>query len=296
MATGTYPVPQIGLTAGASFIPEVWSSEILRSVEHNLVLADKLKRYDSDVKSKGDVLHIPELSDLTAHVKVHNTAVTLNAPTDGEKTITIDQHYETSFMIEDIAKVQSAYNLMSEYTNKAGYSIAKTVDTAISTLAAGAGVTQTVGNGSTDITDANIIRAIQYLDEADAPESDRYFVINPAAKADLMAIDKFVLRTGPGWSPDNSPILNGAKDNGFWGDIYGAKVFVSNNLVTTASTPSVVHNILFQKEWAGLAMQQSPRTQSQYKQEYLATLVTVDVLYGMGILRPTFAVDFNAKA
>lgn len=294
MATGTYPVPQIGSIEGASFIPAVWSSEILRSVEHNLVLADKLKRYDSDVKSKGDVLHIPELSDLTAHVKVHNTAVTLNAPTDGEKTITVDQHYETSFMIEDIAKVQSAYNLMSEYTNKAGYSIAKTVDTAITTMAGS--IAQTVGDGSTDITDTNIIRAIQYLDEADAPESGRFFVINPAAKADLMAIDKFVLRTGPGWSPDNSPILNGTKENGFWGDIYGAKVYVSNNVATTSGSPSVVHNILFQKEWAGLAMQESPRTQSQYKQEYLATLVTVDVLYGMGILRPTFAVDFKAKA
>ena len=54
--------------------------------------------------------------------------------------------------------------------------------------------------------------------------------------------------------------------------------------------------MMFQKEAFGLAMQQAPRTQSQYKQEYLANLVTVDVLYGVAELRDTFAVDFRAKA
>lgn len=289
-----YPSGQIGTTQGAVFIPEVWSSEIIRATESNLVLADKVKRFDGDVKTKGDVIHIPELSNLTAHAKSAGTAVTLNTPTETEKTITVNQHYETSFMIEDISKVQSAYNLMSEYTGKAGYSIAKNVDSAIAGLYSG--LSQYVGDGSTDVSDTNIIRAVQYLDDADAPEMDRFFVIKPSAKADLMAIDKFVLRTGPGWTTSDSPILNGAKENGFWGDIYGVKVFVSTNLVTQVATPTVVHNLMFQKEAFGLAMQQAPRTQSSYKQEYLATLVTVDVLYGLAELRDTFAVDFRAKA
>jgi hypothetical protein len=197
-------------------------------------------------------------------------------------------------MIEDISKIQSAYNLMSEYTNKAGYAIAKNVDGAIAGLYSG--LSQYVGDGSTDITDTNIIRAIQYLDDADAPESDRFFVIKPSGKADLMAIDKFVLRTGPGWDTGNSPILNGAKENGFWGDLYGVKVFVSTNLTTESSSPTIVHSLLFQKEAFGLAMQASPRTQSQYKLEYLSNLVTVDVLYGVAEMRDTFAVDFRVKA
>jgi len=289
-----YPTGQMGTTENAVFIPEIWSSEIIRATESNLVLADKVKRYDGDVKSKGDTIHIPELSNLTAYAKAAGTAVTLNHPTESEKTITVNQHYETSFMIEDISKIQSAYNLMSEYTNKAGYAIAKNVDTALAGLYSG--LSQYVGDGSTNVTDANIIRAIQYLDDADAPESDRFFVIKPSAKADLMAIDKFVLRTGPGWTTADSPILKGAKENGFWGDLYGVKVFVSTNLVTEAATPTVVHNLLFQKEFAGLAMQSAPRTQSQYKLEYLANLVTVDVLYGLSELRDAFAVDFRAAA
>jgi len=289
-----YPTGQMGTTANAVFIPEVWSADIIRAAESNLVLASKVKRYDGEVKSKGDIIHIPELSNLTAYAKSAGTAVTLNSVTESEKTITVNQHYETSFMIEDISKVQAQPDLMSEYTQKAGYTIAKQLDTSLAGLYTD--LSQYVGDGSTNVTDANVIRAIQYLDDADAPENDRVFVIKPSAKADLMAIDKFVLRTGPGWSTDNSPILNGVKENGFWGDLYGVKVFVTTNLTTEAGTPTVVHNLLFQKEAFGLAVQQSPRTQSQYKQEYLATLVTVDILYGYSELRDTFAVDYRAAA
>ena len=287
-------ISPISPTTAAVFIPEVWSAEILRETEANLVFADKVKRYDGDVAQFGDIIHIPNLSNLTANNKTVGESVTVQAPTEVEKTITINLHKEASFYIDDMAKVQSKYDLMGEYTKKAGYAIAKAIDTSVASLYSG--LSQHVGDGSTDITDANIIRAIQYLDEANAPENDRYLVINPAAKADLMAIDKFVLRTGPGWSVDNSPILHGAKENGFWGDIYGVKVYVSTNVVTEAGSPNVVHNMLFQKEAFGLAIQQNPRTQSQYKLEYLSNLTVCDVMYGVAELRDTFAVDFRAKA
>lgn len=287
-------ITSLTVTTSEKFIPEVWSSEIIRETEANLVLADKVKRYDADVAKFGDVIHIPNLSNLSANNKIAGELVTTQAPTETEKTITVNLHKEASFYVEDIAKVQSRYDLMGEYTKKAGYAIAKAIDTSIAGLYSG--LSQYVGDGSTDVTDDNIILAIQKLDEANAPESDRYFIINPAAKADLMDIDKFVLRTGPGWDSSNSPILHGVKENGFWGDIYGVKVYVSTNLVTSAGTPTVVHNLLFQKEAFGLALQQKPRVQSQYKLEYLSNLVVVDAIYGVAELRDTFAVDFRAKA
>jgi hypothetical protein len=52
---------------------------------------------------------------------------------------------------------------------------------------------------------------------------------------------------------------------------------------------------MFQKEAFGLAMQKSPRTQTQYKQEYLANLVTVDTIFGLAEMRDTFAVDYRSK-
>ena len=46
----------------------------------------------------------------------------------------------------------------------------------------------------------------------------------------------------------------------------------------------------------GLAMQQNVRTQTQYKQEYLADLFTADVLYGVAELRDDAAVAIAVPA
>jgi hypothetical protein len=49
--------------------------------------------------------------------------------------------------------------------------------------------------------------------------------------------------------------------------------------------------LMFHKDAMVLAEQQGIRTQSQYKQEYLGTLVTSDTIYGVKELR-----DYAAKA
>src|SRR3990167_6453783 len=116
-------------TTGANFIPEIWSPEILRATENALVMAPLVKRFDSMVTGKGDTIHIPNLSNLTATSKSANVSVTLQAPTESVTNISIDQHYESSFLVEDILKVQSNYDLMGEYTSKAGESIARRIDT-----------------------------------------------------------------------------------------------------------------------------------------------------------------------
>jgi len=286
-------ITSMTVTTGANFIPEIWSAEVLRAVESNLVLAKQVKRYDGDVKVFGDIIHVPNLSNLSANAKTAGAPVTAQAPTESKTDISIDQHWESSFYVEDILEAQSKINLMSEYTSKAGYAIAAKIDSLLAGLYSG--LSQSVGDGSTAITDANIIAGVKKLDLADAPESDRYFDIRANGKADILAIDKFVLRTGPGWGPQDSPILNGAKANGFFGDIYGMKVYVSNNLIVAAGTPTVCHNLMFQKEAFGLAMQESPRTQTQYQQEYLANLVTVDTIFGLAEMRDTFAVDYRSK-
>ena len=106
-------------TTGDVFRPEIWSPEVLRATENALVMANLVKRFDSLVTGKGDVINIPNLSNLTASDKSASTQVTLQAPTETNTTISINKHKESSFLIEDILKVQSNYELMGEYTSKA---------------------------------------------------------------------------------------------------------------------------------------------------------------------------------
>ncbi len=56
MALGTNHQPT---TTGAVFIPQVWSPEVLRATENALVMAPLVKRFDSLVTEKGNVINIP---------------------------------------------------------------------------------------------------------------------------------------------------------------------------------------------------------------------------------------------
>ena len=60
MATSTYPTMTgaVDNTSAATFIPEIWSDEIIAAYQKNLVLANLVKKMGMQGK-KGDTIHIP---------------------------------------------------------------------------------------------------------------------------------------------------------------------------------------------------------------------------------------------
>jgi hypothetical protein len=214
----------------------------------------------------------------------------------------INRHYEASYLVEDRLKAQSKYNLLQEYSDKAGYAIGGRIDSDIAGLYST--LSQTVGNSTTDITDANIVRAIQYLDDANAPQTDRYFVIKPAGLAHIRLIDKFSRwdslglnanpAAGAGGLANVGSVVRRIGPNGFVGTVYNVEVYMSTNLTEESGTSDTIHNLLFHKEAFALGMQLKPRTQFQYKQEYLGNLATTDALWGFAEYRDAFGVDFRS--
>jgi N4-gp56 family major capsid protein len=274
-------------TTGAVFIPEVWAADILRHTRSNLVLANLVKRYDSDVKNGGDVIHIPRLAEVAARTKTPGTAVTFDAATELEYTITVDQHKYFAFTIEDISKAQSRTDLRSEYTEAAGYSLAKAVDSSIAGLYSGLSQTQAGGSA---LTDAVVIAAIEKLDTADAPRDNRSFVIHSEAMADLRLLDKFTRYDAVGTA------VQDGKRNGLVANVYGVDVYMSNNVVEAAGTPNVLHNLMFHKEAFGLAQQVSPKVEAEYSVDELGWKVAAHTLYGVNELRDSFAVDVTLNS
>ena len=281
MALGT---DQMTGTTLAVFRPNIWSMETLKARESNLVLVPLVKHYDRDIKSKGQTVEIPNLSNLTANAKAANTQVTLNAPTESKTTITINQHYESSFLLEDFAEIQSAYDAAREYTQKTGYALAEKMDTFVATdLTANAA--KTIGVAGTALNDTVILTANRYLDDAKAPSTERYFVVTPKGKQDLLGVDKYVRFDALGIPGDANSIKNGRI-----GQIYGVEVFMSQNLVVTAGTPDTNKNIMFHKEAYGVAVQKNISFEEQRKTEYLGTLYVAQSLWGGKILRSDHAV------
>lgn len=289
----------ITTTTAANFIPEIWSKDAKVATESNLVLAKRVNRQFEAELQVGDTLHIPDISNLTVGNKSANTDVTFETITEGVTNVTVDKHKYAAFKLEDIVKVQANQDLMARYTDRLGYALAKQVDTDLGALYTDLG--QTVGSQGSAVTDANLRRAIQYLDDADAPSGDRTWVVRPSAMSDILGIDKFVRADAVGYLASMSPIVkatlekgefNPAEVKGYFGQIYGVPVFVSTNNASSGTSPITYHNMLFHKDAFILVMQQDIRVQHDYNIRSLANEVVADVLYGVKTYRSTFAVDF----
>lgn len=258
-------------TSIANWRPNIWTSEILAARESNLVLAPLVKRYDRDIASKGQTVEIPKLDNLTANAKSANTEVTLNSNVESKVTINIDQHYEASVLVEDFADAQSAYDTHSEYRQKTGYAIAEEMDNFVATEMT-SDFTEEVGDYETAITYAVVLEAKLKLDQAKAPLTERYFVVTPEGHNDLLNVDEFTRYDAMGAASQPSPFKNGKV-----GTILGNEVYMSQNLDG--------QSLFFHKEAFALAVQKSPKTETQRKTEYLGDLIVTHAIWGGKVLR-----------
>jgi len=76
--------------------------------------------------------------------------------------------------------------------------------------------------------------------------------------------------------------------NGRVGNLYGIEVYISSNAPTPESGARLAG--LFHRDAFTLVEQMGVRSQTQYKQEWLADLMTADTLYGVKTIRTDAAV------
>ncbi len=320
MAAVAYPggsTSIVNKTAADKFIPEIWSDEVVAAYKKNLVLANLVNKMTMKGK-KGDTLHIPKPTRGVATAKAANTAVTIQADTETEVLVSVDQHFEYSRFIEDIVEVQALASLRRFYTEDAGYALAKKVDDTLFQLG------KTFGNGTTTFvhsnsyyidastgltayaadtvvpadvfTDAGFRALIKLMDDADVPMDGRFFTVPPSLRAAIMGIDRY----------NSSDFVDGrGVNNGQIGQLYGIEIYVSSNCPvietdaenTATAGGDIKAAILAHKDTMVLAEQLGVRSQTQYKQEYLSTLYTADTLYGVKTVRPEagFVLAVNAQ-
>ena len=304
MALGTDHVTN---TTAATFIPEIWSDEIVAAYKKSLVMANLVKKMNFKGK-KGDTVHIPSPTRGTASAKTASNQVTLIAANEGEVVVSINNHFEYSRLIEDITEAQALSSLRQFYTDDAGHALGRQVDTSLIRLGRGArggnaantaysggiigstGAAYTSGSSNAaNIADAGIRAAIQLLDDQDVPMDGRSLVVPPVARNSMLGINRF---TEQAFKGTGSTLMNGE-----FGDIYGVKVYVSTNCDTAAGNTNTDRvALMFHRDWAVLVEQLGIRSQTQYKQEWLGTLFTADTLYGAAELRDYSAVPIVVDA
>lgn len=180
------------------------------------------------------------------------------------------------------------------------------------------------GTAGAPLNFSSILLAKQVMDRADIPDEDRVLIVSPTQYNQLLAVDKFISM----FYRDYSPVLTGEVGRIFNIPVVmttqvGANSLTGyNNGSVSIPTPGVngtgsiyipsqdpftslptawasvqagfvneVHTaILCHKDWAVVAMQKEPKSESGRSVEYQADMVVSTQLYGMKLFRPTNAV------
>lgn len=332
---------------GAGFVPEIWEDDVIANYKANLVLANLVSKINHNGR-KGDTIYLPSVTDRKTAVpnaKLEDTQVNLNAANTSQITVSINKHYEYSFLYEDITSLQALDSLRRHYTDHAGYALSRQVDrdlfVASHTMQGGAqwsgAVTGTDGSTAWDgtathstlgankgnagpLSDAAIRKMLQTLDDEDVPMADRFLVIPPVERNNLMGLARFTEQAFVGEGGSSNTIRNGNM-----GQIYGVGVYISTNCpyaqtdsadgddyfswsstaattgtditgtaVTIGGTGAAVGRVglMLHRQAIVHAEQQGIRTQTQYKQEYLGDLFTADCVYGVAEQRDYACVPF----
>ena len=266
-------VNSTGVTPAANYIEEIWAPELSDATQAHLGLASYVDRSFDKVMRKGDIVHIQDASNPAVRVKSEDTAATWSNRTETQQNVTINRQAYVGFLVEDIAELQAKYGIRQIYTTKAKYSLMAYVEgDATSGLASlPASFSQLVGALGTDPVTDDLIRAKQYLDDGDVPESDRFFYASPPTHAALLKQDVFI-------SGDYGP--SGAVQSGNAPKaVYGATTHVSSLANNTPSASGQSYSWWGHKKGVALIMQRTPSVHLEWENLHIGWSVIIDIIY-----------------
>lgn len=270
------------IAQNAQYVQEKWTRDIQQPFDKVLQAAKLVQDRSGLVSDGGDIINIPFAAGVNARAKAASTAITYDSPEGAPVTINIDKHYYVGVLIEDIAKIQSNYDLKAAFQQRMAEALARQLDTDLMALYASAGTTV---SGGANVDDADILAVLTAFDVANVPTSQRRGIVGHNTKADLLGVNKYTTYDQTGKTGE---AVNGNAD---WnGRIYGIDFYHSGNVATGGGNG---HNLFFHKSAISLAQQLKPKFEMEYSVDYLATKTVLHTIYGLGVERAGALIDLT---
>ncbi|MGH2362441.1 MAG: hypothetical protein ACRDGM_18105 [bacterium] len=253
-----------GITPIANYLPTVWAAELSSAAQAKTMLSDQVDRSYEAVLKFGKAVTIPDQSNPAVRMKTEDTTATWANIVETNQTVTVNRQAYVAYIVEDIAEIQSKYDVRAGYTDKAAYSLAAFVEGDLTSGLAslGSGFSGVFGTLGSDVSEDDLINAKGSLDGADVPDENRFMWVSPGLYNTLLKIDKFSRSTYVGQASAENAVKRGQV-----GEIYGMPVFKSTLVYNNPSGGAAAlqsYNWMCHKRGVALIMQQSPTIHMQW--------------------------------
>lgn len=244
----TYPVSAGRPSYSGTFIPEIWSGKLIENFYDATVLAAISNTdYEGEIKAFGDTVNIRLTPEITLRDYVRGQSLSIEHPDKPKLQLLIDKGDYFACVEDDVDKIQTDIKMMDKWSkdasekmkikidqrvltdllpdisarNRGATAGAKTSSFNLGTVATPLAVTKDGASSTVSVIDL-IVDMGTVLDEANAPESDRFLVI-PAKMAGL--IKKSELKDAS-LAGDSVSTLR----NGLIGQVDRFTIYMSHNL------------------------------------------------------------------
>lgn len=292
--TGTYTGASGDLDV---FINEVWASRTNDFAKEKMHFANFFVNRSDELAGGGDTIHTGNITQMSANTKSAATAVTLNSPTETAVDLVVNTWNEVSYAIEDgdVAVYLKSTYLQEKLAKNSGHTAVQTLEAAI--VALFSTFTSSAGASTTTIADSDIRKAIGLLEYATKEEiadgNFRFFFDTKVWWNQIAGITTYQLHIN---TQGNDPVTKRPMTM-----LYGVPVSLSNLIAYVSSTTGRV-NALAHRDAIHYATARLPRqtglirTQSNYIPEYLSTVTTSDIKFGVILNRATYGIKIYSSA
>jgi hypothetical protein len=265
----------------AQYIQELWTRDVQAPFDAKLQAAKLVKDRGGMAKDGGDTLRVPFTGTVNARAKSASADVTFDSPDGTAIAHAIDKHYYVAVKIEDIAKVQSNYDLAAAFKERMAEGVARQIDTDLMALYASAGSSI---SGGAAVDDADILGVVNDFDEANTPMDMRRGIIGHGTKTDLLGINKYVAYDQTG---KTGKAVDGS--SGLVGSVYGMDLHHSGNVQTSTTG----RNLFFHRDAIVFIPQLRPKFEMEYRVAAIATETVLHAIYGVGVERAASVIELT---
>lgn len=290
----------------AQAIPKLVASYALPALFSNLVMGALVNRnFDGTLANAGDTVNVPIAPNLVANNIAEAGAVQNQNPSLGNAQIVLNTHEEATFQIPNVTQVLAAPDLLQVLLQPATVAIAEKIESDLLNLYPLFTFNASVGLSNTALTESTVDTAETTLFAAKMPDSiPKFAVVSGTSYGNLRQIGRFSEeRMAPGMG---STIYTGQV-----GKLKNVLFFRSQKVIVSGST---TYNMVFGTDAMCLVTRMLPqvtqgtgavsynmsfggfnlRVVLSFNPNTLGQQLTVDVLYGTGVLRNQFGITMLA--
>lgn len=261
-----------------NFIPEIWSANILDTLNNSLVFANLANHdYEGEIRAYGDTVHITGIGDIQIQDYAKYGELTIQPVTDIDAgVLKIDQSKAFAFEVDDLDTVQARADLRGKFQERAAYNLAAEVDKYVGGLmvasAAGKALKKTYTKPE-DVYESIVSLGVR-LSKQNIPTAGRFLVVDPDVYGMLLLDDRFV---------KNTAVESATLHNGFVGNVNGFTVYQTNLMPGNTDTK---HTMLAGSTIATTFAQQLSKIEPTRKEKGFSDIVKGLLVYGSKVIRP----------